>query len=241
MSSAQQDAPYSPEEIAAIFMDFYTFLTTLHYHPGELVSPPPQGWPNLVPGSDLDAKSDLALEVVRRLPYLDSSADVHYKSRLVNYSTVDRSYFVGKRLFAGEEVFEEDVPDHVFIFALGHESGGRSLYLDVNTGEVIEEMIRMESKPAQDAKVYFEALKEDYRSLKLIPIPGMDSIEAWHVDERETPITEEEVLAQADDWETDLDIQYLRQVYRACGWPSAFRKDEAFDEVDSLLEKRDYF
>ena len=241
MSSEHQDAPYSPEEIVEIFTNFYTFLTTLHYNPGELVTPPPQGWPNLAPGSDLDAKSDLALEVIRRLPYLDSSADVHYKSRLVNYSTLGRSYFVGKRLFAGEEVFEEDVPDQVFIFARGHESGGRSLFLDVNTGEVIEEMIRMERKPAQDAKAYFADLKEDYRSLKLIPIPGMDSIEAWDVDERETPITEEELLAQTDDWETDLDVQYLRQVYRACGWPSAFRKDEAFDEVDSLLEKRDYF
>jgi len=241
MSSEYQDVPYSPEEIAEIFTGFYTFLTTLHYNPGELMAPPSRGWPNLAPGSDLDAKSDLALEVIRRLPYLDSSADVHYKSRLVNYSTVDRSYFVGKRLFDGEEVLDEDVPDHVFVFALGHESGGRSLFLDVNTGEVIEEMIRMERKPARDAKAYFADLEEAYRSLKLIPFLGMDSIEAWEVDERETPITEEELLAQTDDWETDLDIQYLRQVYRACGWPSAFRKDEAFDEAERLMEARGYF
>jgi hypothetical protein len=240
MSSEYRDPPYSAKEIVEIFTDFYTFLTTLHYNPGELVTPPPQGWPNLAPGSDLDAKSDLALEVIRSLPYLDSSADVHYKSRLVNYSTVDRSYFVGKRPFPGEESFE-DLPDHVFIFALGHESGGRSLFLDVNTGEVIEEMIRMERKPPQDAKTYFAELKEDYRSLKLIPIRGMDSIEAWYAEERETPITEKELLAQTDDWETELDVQYLRQVYRACGWPSAFSKDEAFDEVETLMEKRDYF
>lgn len=147
---------------------------------------------------------------------------------------------MGKRPFPGEESFE-DLPDHVFIFALGHESGGRSLFLDVNTGEVIEEMIRMERKPPQDAKTYFAELKEDYRSLKLIPIRGMDSIEAWYAEERGTPITEEELLAQTDDWETELDVQYLRQVYRACGWPSAFSKDEAFDEVETLMEKRDYF
>jgi hypothetical protein len=69
----------------------------------------------------------------------------------------------------------------------------------------------------------------------------MDSIEAWYAEERETPITEKELLAQTDDWETELDVQYLRQVYRACGWPSAFSKDEAFDEVETLMEKRDYF
>ena len=241
MSSESKDVPYSPEEIAEIFRDFYTFLTTLHYNPGELVMPPPQGWPNLTPGSDLDAKSHLALEVIRRLPCLAGSSDVHYKSRLVDYSTVDRSYFVGKRVFDGEEVFAGDVPDHVFIFARGHESGGRTLFFDVNTGEVIEEMIRMERKPVKDVKVYFTDLKEAYRSLKLIPYPGMDTIEAWDVDERETTIPEEELLAQTDDWETDLDIQYLRQVYRDCGWPSEFRKEEAFGEVDRLLEERGYF
>lgn len=43
MSSEYRDPPYSAKEIVEIFTDFYTFLTTLHYNPGELVTPPPQG------------------------------------------------------------------------------------------------------------------------------------------------------------------------------------------------------
>ncbi|EXL94635.1 hypothetical protein FOIG_12484 [Fusarium odoratissimum NRRL 54006] len=47
----------------------------------------------------------------------------------------------------------------------------------------------------------------------------------------------EEVIAQEEAWGTALDIQYIRQLYQGFGWLLAFRRDEAFDAVDQLMDK----
>lgn len=31
--------------------------------------------------------------------------------------------------------------------------------------------------------------------------------------------------------------RFSRSIYRACRWPTAFRRDEAFDAVDPLIKK----
>jgi len=240
---------YSAAEIAAIVLDFLTFLTTLHHHPDDLVMPPPGGWPSYTPEACAGFKSDFTIEVLRNLPYLDSRASghqdslgqIHYKSHLLDYSTFDRARFTDQEYLWSNG---ESVPDHVFVFARGHESGGRTLFLDVLEGMVFEEELRCDAFD-QDLKEYFEDLTEKYRNLELIPCPGRQMIEVRaagvNLEELSEPLSEEEVLRQTDPlWGySALDIQYTRQRYRAFGWPNNFRPDEAFREISELIAKRE--
>lgn len=232
---------YTPEELAAIFLDFYQFLTTLHYKPEDLKVPPAEGWGDRIPSY---GKSDFAVEVLRRLPYLNSDelAAIHYKSTLLDYTTLPHDFFTrGEKDTADEyydflrEDYDVDPADVVFI-ATGYESGGRELLLDVLRGEIAEDIIRCDNISGVDVKEYFATLKEDYRSLRLIPCAGNVTIEAQDVPERDKEITEAEVRAQSKSWWTDLDAQYVRQAYRSHGWPDAFRREEAFKVVRELSE-----
>jgi hypothetical protein len=244
----EEKAPvYSASEIAAVVLDFLTFLTTLHRDPDDLVLPPPGGWPSYTPEKCAGFKSDLAVEVLRNLPYLrnrtsdyeDSLGQIHYKSHLLDYSTFDSARFADQEfLWSGGK---EPVPDDVFVIANGHESGGRTLFLDVREGRVFEEEIRCGSLE-QDLKEYFEDLTEKYRSLRLIPCPGREMIEAGADAEGSgEALSEEEVLRQDDPFwgYGDLDVPYARQLYRAFGWPNSFRRDEAFRNIKELIAKRE--
>jgi hypothetical protein len=64
--------PYDRDEVVASVTEFYTFLTThLHFHPSELKTPPPTGWPKITPhNSDDKRKSNTAIDLLRHLPYL---------------------------------------------------------------------------------------------------------------------------------------------------------------------------
>ncbi|MEV2194813.1 hypothetical protein AB0I02_28115 [Streptomyces phaeochromogenes] len=243
---------YSASEISAIFLDFFTFLTTLHCHPDNIAMPPPGGWPGYTPENCADFKSDFAIEVLRNLPYLfmggsdpwDSVGQIHYKSHVRDYTTFDIERLTDQEYLWIDEETEEDapVPDHAFIFAQGFESGGRTIFLDVLEGKVLEVEIRCDAFH-EDLKKYFEDLKEKYRTLELIPCPDQEMIEAsaWRVPPEKPGevFSEEEVLMQTvESWGTHLDIQYTRQLYRAYGWPDAFRRDEAFREIKELIEKR---
>lgn len=221
-----------------MFLDFYKFLTTLHFDPKDLKIPPPGGWPNLMPENCAFFKTDYTIEVLRNLPYLGGEADVHYKSRLVDYSVLGREYFTSGPWTHGELSLSADgpVPDHVVAIAVGHESGGRDLLLDVLQGEIIEEEIRCQNNGSRDVQEYLDDLKEAFRSLKLLPCPDWDMIEATRVEERQGEITREEFDGQARRFETDLDVQYLRQIYCQHGWPEAFRRDEA---MKIIAEVRD--
>ena len=55
---------------------------------------------------------------------------------------------------------------------MGYQTGGRDLYLDTKFGEITEEIIRYGTSNAVPIREYFNKLKEDYRSLKLLPCPG---------------------------------------------------------------------
>lgn len=125
----------------------------------------------------------------------------------------------------------------MFAIAWGHESGGRDFWLNVWDGEVIEEEIRCQSNGSCDVGDFLEGLKEQFISLGLVPCLGKVMIEAQGVEEGEEVITEEEVCEQGDEWYTDLDVQYVRQIYRAHGWPRVFRKEEAFEAIEKLMEK----
>jgi hypothetical protein len=241
--TSSSDSPvYTPQELSEIFLDFYNFLCTLHYDVADLKIPPPEGWPTLTPAYCANFKTDYAIEVLRHLPYFDSKSAIHYKSALIDYSTLSHNFFASYEAEDREgavdfESTEGEVdPCHVFFIAWGHESGGRDLLLNVKHGEIIEEMIRCSHIGSYDVKEYFDIMKEAYRSLKLIPCLGRITIEAEKVQERVEKISEEEIWDEEEGWGTDLDVQYLRQIYREYGWPDAFKKEEAKTAVDELMK-----
>ncbi|KAK4194531.1 hypothetical protein QBC40DRAFT_270039 [Triangularia verruculosa] len=83
--------PYTPAEYAAMFLDFYKFLTTLHHAPSDLKIPPPGGWPHLTreAGVSADYKTYHALKVTRHLPYLGGEMHYEHKSIFIDYSSLD--------------------------------------------------------------------------------------------------------------------------------------------------------
>ncbi|KLJ08184.1 hypothetical protein EMPG_09952 [Blastomyces silverae] len=244
-------AAYTPKELGAILLDFYIFLTTLHYDRAALKIPPPGGWPGLTSEFCAGLKSDYAIKVIRHLPYFEkpnlhghNPSQVHYKSELIDYSSCSRRSLESKLSrwqewgeFESSQGVLVDMKDIISI-TTGHESGGRELLLDVKHGEITEYEIRGNSLDPVDVRSYFNGLKEAYRRLDLIPCRGMVTIEAY-AGEADDNITEKQVCDQAEEWGTEMDIQYIKQIYRQHGWPYAFRRDDAEDAVSKLHDRLD--
>ncbi|KAK1752342.1 hypothetical protein QBC47DRAFT_390306 [Echria macrotheca] len=246
--------PYTPEELAALFLDFYTFLTTLHYSPSDLQIPPPTGWPHLTPAVCV-GKSPLAVSVLRLLPYFKGRASFHYKCGLIDYvARGTPKYFIDldrewapSRIFGGGcdyRLKNGDLakPADLIPLARGYESWGREMFLDVRHGEIIEDMLRCDQLDGCDVKAYFDNLKREYRELVLIPCMGRVSMYVPRVSPLADParvITEEEFAQQGDKegWGTDLDVHFIRQLYQRFGWPDAFRAAEARQEVDAVMKR----
>ncbi|KAI3574065.1 hypothetical protein IWW34DRAFT_885205 [Fusarium oxysporum f. sp. albedinis] len=240
---------YSPTEISTILLDFYQFLTTLHYDARYLKTPPPEGWPGLDPLLEHLARSDKVGEVMKCIPYFDNDckAYIHYKSRFVDYPTLPKTDYedvMDWRIDGDNEVWSirRDTIigfDDFFPLATGRESWGKHIWLNVRDGEIfVEDNLVQDGEPA-DMREYLEGLKEVYRTLQILPCRGRITLEAENVSERPESerITEEEVATQEEKWGTDLDVQYIRQLYRDHGWPNAFQRDEAFDAVERLMDK----
>ncbi|KAJ4011856.1 hypothetical protein NW752_004254 [Fusarium irregulare] len=241
-SSEEAEPRLTPQELGALFLDFYTFLTTLHFNEAHLKIPPPSGWEHITPESYDHFKSDYAIEVIRHLPYFsDECRDhIHYKSRpldLTAYTQEDLKYHKEYDTTDTEFWSSEDQqdPSDVFCFTRGFETYGRTFYLLVNDCEIIEDMNKAFMLSSVPVEEFFEKLKEDYRTLKLIPGKGRITREVEHVPESEGRIARTEVDAQTEDWGTDLDIQYLRQIYRDYGWPSAFDVERATEVVNEWM------
>ncbi|CZR38284.1 uncharacterized protein FPRO_06525 [Fusarium proliferatum ET1] len=83
---------------------------------------------------------------------------------------------------------------------------------------------------------FFDRLKEQYETLKLIIGRCRITIEAEKVPEHGGRITKEEVTEQTEEWETDLDVQYARQIYRDHGWPGSSDMETASEAIDKWLE-----
>lgn len=255
-SDASGKSPYDIAELAAIFTDFYKFLATLHYDPADLKLPPPQGW-DLASFSTavVGSKSEDVVALMQRLPYFTEnpkSTHVHYKSKLIDYTDIEGHEHAEMDDGLLETLCEwfSHGEDRVYrcsdllVIAGGYESGGRELVLDVRRGEIIEDIIRCDTCDPVDAKEFLEDLKNRFRSLELIPCPGRETLvtAAGRSDAVET-ISEEKVRAQTEDWGTDLDLQFVRQVYRQYGWPHDFRRTEAVSFIEDFMaqdkERRD--
>ena len=241
-SSEEAEPRLTPQELGALFLDFYTFLTTLHFNKSHLKIPPSTGWPHITPESYDHFKSDYAIEVIRHLPYFSNECEdhIHYKSRpldLTDCTLEDLKYH--KENDPDQEYWStenQQDPSDVFCFSQGYESYGRTFWLLVNDCEIIEDMNRADMLSSVPVEEFFEKLKEEYKNLKLIPGKGRLTGEAGHVPEREGRIDRMEVDAQTESWGTDLDIQYLRQIYRDHGWPNSFDLEGATEAVDEWME-----
>ena len=250
-------APYTPSDLVAIITDFYTFLTTLHFSAEDLKFPTTSSWPSIP--SSCTFKSARAMKVLHQMPYFEdtslarqlphyedtSLALLHYKSRLIDYRSLPPSYYDAgedeyiylNKMFEDSEGRPVDRHD-VICFAEGRESGGRQMFLDVLTGEVTEDIIRCDILSPVDVVEYFEALKEEYRSLTLVPCTGRQVIEAKNVKEG-GEVGRGEVMSQEGDFGTDVDVCWVRSVYRRHGWPDAFRREEAEREISEVMAEID--
>lgn len=241
-SSLNNEPVYTPQQIGALFLDFYKFLTKLNYKPEDLKIPPPEGWPNITPESCHHFRCDYAIEVLRHLPYLDSPMDIHFRSKLMNYTRAAPDHFIKHHQDQDQQEWwsvECEVPAaRMLPIALGYESYGHDIYLNVIDGEVSEVILAAFDPNPWPLEPWLEDMKEAYRTLRIIPCPGRITMDCTDNPERQEGagrISEDEFRAQTDFWGSDLDAQYIRQVYRDFGWPDAFRQDEAFEYLHDLL------
>ncbi|OAA75852.1 hypothetical protein LEL_05536 [Akanthomyces lecanii RCEF 1005] len=84
---------YTPQQMAALLLELYTFLTTLHFDPADLKAAPVDGWPDLTPEHCAHFRGDYALQILHHLPYLGGRPPqhLHYQYEVVDYMTVDRA------------------------------------------------------------------------------------------------------------------------------------------------------
>lgn len=246
-NNSDEQSPYDVQELAAIFTDFYRFLATLHYDPADLKLPPPEGWdPAILPANIVYSKSEDVVELMKCLPYFaenQKSTHVHYKSKLVDYTDPEGydhaemhdGFLDGVCAWFNHGDSQVLRRSDLLVIASGYESGGREFILDVLHGEIIEDIIRYDTCAPVDVKEFLEDLKSKFRSLELIPCPGRETLITAAEPEKEAAISEDQVRAQTEDWGTDLDLQFVRKIYRQYGWPHDFRRAEAIGFIEQFM------
>jgi hypothetical protein len=253
----EEEPPYSAQELGAIFLNFYKFLATLHYDPSDLKIPPSQGWSvEKLPQNVIKNKSDVMGEVMRHLPYFskpksNKTPQLDWKCTLLSYIDPDEHENAEYREdFTLGEMNADFMSDqgpvdqaNLLVIAWGYESGGINLILDVVHGQITQDIIGVDVESPEDVQEYFDKKKTAFRAMKLIGCPGRETWLSDHVgpsdapirQDRSEPITEEEVRAQSKKWGTDLDREYVKQVWKQHGWPDAFRREEAVKSIESFM------
>ncbi|RYP46614.1 hypothetical protein DL768_007236 [Monosporascus sp. mg162] len=246
--------PYSRDEYVTAITDFYTVAASLHIPRSALKHPPPGGWPNITPENCVGfGKSDFVVDLLKHLSYISDgkprslATQVHYKCNVLDYSVVSPEEFSSERLKLGELVAHSDEnpvtadTSSARSFAIIQE--GRYILLNTATGEMIEEMIRCNRTYEDAAMAYFAILVEDYRTLRLIPVPGFNTIDLMgdvsDVPAAELPDLREQGPGKGP-W-TETNVRWLRHIYRKHGWPGAdYRKEEALKAVAGYMEQTPY-
>ena len=115
------------------------------------------------------------------------------------------------------------------------------MYLDTKTGEMIVDEIRCGHDITCDVKEYFDWLKDQYVSLKMIKLPSEDTIESHHGNDSLGEVSESTVFAQPEGWDlTDLDQEWIQQIYKLHGWPGDdFRKEECMQAIRVFIQRRE--
>lgn len=183
---------------------------------------------------------------MKHLPYFtenQKSTHFHYKSKLIDHTDSEGHEHARLRDEFLEEVcaWLNQGNDRIYrssdlmVIAGGYESGGREVILDVLHGEIIEDIVRCDTCDPVDVRNYFGDLRNKHRSLELIPCPGRGTqITAVELAEAVT-ISEEQVRAQSEEWGTDLDLQFVRQIYRQYGWPHDFQRTAAIGFIERFM------
>jgi len=238
--SSDNEPTYTPTEIADMFLDFYKFLTTLHFDPADLKIPPEECWGQLIPDSFVNVKSQEVVDVLRRLPYLRRDNEpFYYSSYLIDYTTFGieaLKYRDSEMQYL--EIWSHDrgeiVDQSLCIYiALGYESGGLDFVLNVVDAEVTDDVLEHNQGSPDPLQCFFDRLKEELTTLKYIPCEGMETLDVSRVPERYEEVTDGEIYSQTErtHFPSDLEAQYIRQLYRRYGWPNAFRRAECFNAV----------
>ncbi|KAG4285896.1 hypothetical protein FPRO06_07156 [Fusarium proliferatum] len=222
-----------------------TTITSDAMEKPETLLTPPASDDDSYDGSDscIHFKSDYAIQVIRHLPYFDSTCIkyVHYKSKPLDLTafTLDdfekhMNYHQDREFWSSEG--EQMDPSDVVCIAVGHESFSRELWLNVKDCEIFEDFHAGDLLDAVPVEGFFDNLKEQYQSLKFIPGKRRITVEAENLLEQGVRIKEEDVTGQTEEWGTDLDVQCVRKIYRDHGWPGSFDMETASEAIDKWLE-----
>jgi len=238
---------HTPRQIGDLLLDVYTFLTSLYYDPADLKVPPAGGWPDLIPASCAHFRGDYAMQVLHHLPYLSSGSrsgsipqHLHYQCEILDYTALDHDWFV--QLHQDKDMEEwwstlSQVPAGWMLpLALGVGSQASHFYLNVVDSEVCEIISGLGDAAPKPLAEWVAEMKDLYAHLRLIPCDGKLTLVCKDVADSTRRISEDEFRAQEDYFPTELDVQFVRQVYRKNGWPSAFRYREAMAYLLPLLE-----
>lgn len=103
--------------------------------------------------------------------------------------------------------------------ALGSESGGRHIILDVFKGNIYEDLNECDLLSSVPIEDFFEDLREKFEKLELVPtLGGMREAHNGNLDDK-----------KGDEY---------RKVWREYGWPGKnFRKEEALEAIQECRER----
>lgn len=139
---------YSRGEIVSTLTTFYQFLTTMYIPTGDILHPPPGGWPEITKEKfAFLSKTDRAIDLLRHIPYIrrDSDFRVHqvqdhcvmidYRG---GYTRKHLTYGKHKHAFDPFEVEHCTLPTHVITLAQQYEGrDGEFLLIDTERATII--------------------------------------------------------------------------------------------------------
>jgi hypothetical protein len=126
--------------------------------------------------------------------------------------------------FQEEDWWHGDDPDEIVLrnmitLAVGHESGGRTLVLDVFKGNIHEDIVRYTSVSGVTIESFFDGLRNDYEKLMIVPTP--------------------EEFYETEEGDADDELQEYIDIYKEHGWPGeGFKKEEALIKIKACRERQ---
>lgn len=254
------------DRLVAPFLDFYTFLTTVHIPRSALKLPPPGGWRNITPQNCRSFnKSGFALSVLSRMPYI-SRAETRQLARkpyivrhatpwghndkfhnvdegcvVLDYSSCRAKHFKKQYPRRNEWRFgwdsDEKPSRHEVVVAEGYDNEQSGAYWLLDTNTgTIVEEYPVEPECRLDAWDFFAEKKKKWLGMQVLFVPGWDPLE-WR-----GAIDESRPGMRFDRDPLDMHNAYDAEKMEARGEPSnpdVFfgAEDDDFDWVYHLYRK----
>lgn len=139
-----------------------------------------------------------------------------------------------------EYKYEDDIRmTDMLALAVGYESGGVSLVIDVFNGTIHEDVIRYHLLDPVEISPFFASIKEEMKALRIVPIRG-EMFEHVSDDEEDEASCRGESVEGEYDWHDGEMAQEYKKIYRKFGWPGeGYKKDEALAAVEALRQQRE--